>query len=130
MNGDCSSSYVRGNAIHDSYARMVTIHAVSFLRVQWNVGHRAMGHNIFLEDGIERVRELDKQILSKGAWVTIMFSYQEWVPAKNEYGPKKYTIRRYQKRNDQYWQKSKFNISSDEQAKKIIETLSTWVTAS
>lgn len=53
MNGDCSSSYVRGNAIHDSYARMVTIHAVSFLRVQWNVGHRAMGHNIFLEDGIE-----------------------------------------------------------------------------
>lgn len=53
MNGDCSESYVRGNSVHDSFARVVTIHAVSFLRVQWNVGFRATGHNIFLEDGIE-----------------------------------------------------------------------------
>lgn len=41
MNGDCSDSYVRGNAVHESFARVVTIHAVHFLRVQWNVGYRA-----------------------------------------------------------------------------------------
>jgi len=81
----------------------------------------------FTEDGVERVRELDKYVLSKGAWTTIMFRYQEWVPAKQEYSPVKYTIRRYQKRNDQYWQKSKFNISSDDQARKMIDTLSQWI---
>lgn len=80
----------------------------------------------FSEDGIEKTRELDKQILSKGAWTTIMFRYQDWDNTKQDFGAVKYSIRRYQKRNDQYWQKSKFNISSDEQAKKIIETLLKW----
>ncbi|HAU3860146.1 TPA: hypothetical protein RGN14_003373, partial [Legionella pneumophila] len=65
----------------------------------------------FNENGVETTRELDKQILSKGAWTTIMFKYQDWDNTKNDYGPVKYSIRRYQKRNNQYWQKSKFNIS-------------------
>lgn len=81
----------------------------------------------YSEEGVETVKELDKHILSKGAWTTIIFRYQEWSQAKECYGPTKYSIRRYQKRNDQYWQKSKFNISSVDQAKKIIETLSTWL---
>ena len=81
----------------------------------------------FYEDGNERVRELDKVVLSKGAWSTIMFRYQEWVPSKNAFGPVKYSIRRYQKRNDQFWQKSKFNISSEDQARKMINILSTWL---
>lgn len=80
----------------------------------------------FSEDGIEKTKELDKQILSKGAWTTILFRYQDWDNTKQDFGPVKYSIRRYQKRNDQYWQKSKFNISSDDQAKKIIEALSKW----
>ncbi len=81
----------------------------------------------FGENGIETTKELDKQILSKGAWTTIMFKYQDWDNAKNDYGPVKYSIRRYQKRNNQYWQKSKFNISSNDQAQKIIEILSDWL---
>lgn len=81
----------------------------------------------FIEEGVERVRELDKVVLSKGAWATIMYRYQEWVPAQQNYGPVKYSIRRYQKRNDQYWQKSKFNISSEEQARKIISALTQWL---
>ena len=81
----------------------------------------------FAEDNVEKVRELDKHILSKGAWATIIFRYQEWEAAKNDFGAIKYSIRRYQKRNNQYWQKSKFNISSDDQAKKIIQVLSQWV---
>lgn len=80
----------------------------------------------FTEDGIEKTRELDKQILSKGAWTTILFRYQDWDTTKQDFGGVKYSIRRYQKRNDQYWQKSKFNISSEEQAKKIVEVLSKW----
>lgn len=80
----------------------------------------------FEEDNILKVKELDKVILTKGAWATIIFKYQQW-DAKNEaYGKVGYSIRRYQKRNDKYSQKSKFNISSNEQALKIIEALQKW----
>ena len=84
----------------------------------------------FSEDGIETTKELDKYVLSKGAWTTILYRYQDWEGAKQSYGPIKYSIRRYQKRNNQYWQKSKFNISSDDQARKIIDVLSEWLKAS
>ncbi len=81
----------------------------------------------FEENGVEVTKELDKHILSKGAWSTIMFKYQDWDNGKNDFGPIKYSIRRYQKRNNQYWLKSKFNISSADQAHKIVEILSTWL---
>lgn len=81
----------------------------------------------YSENGIETTKELDKHVLSKGAWTTIMFRYQDWDNAKQDFGPVKYSIRRYQKRNNQYWMKSKFNISSEEQARKIIEVLSDWL---
>ena len=80
----------------------------------------------YKEGDLEIVKELDKQILTKGAWTTIIYRYQEWNNAKQEYGPEKYSIRRYQKRSGEYQQKSKFNISSKDQARKVIEALSRW----
>jgi hypothetical protein len=82
----------------------------------------------YTEDGIETTKELDKVVLSKGAWSTILYRYQDWDRAKEEYGKEKYTIRRYQKRNGEYQQKSKFNISSSDQAKAIIDALQKWIT--
>lgn len=78
------------------------------------------------EDGLVLVKELEKEVLSKGLWVTMLFRYQEYDRNKQEYGVEKYSIRRYQKRGDQYIYKSKFNISSAKQAVKIIEILSKW----
>jgi hypothetical protein len=78
------------------------------------------------EGGIETVKELDKKVLTKGAWATVMYRYQEWSPAKEEYSADKFTIRRYQKRDGNYQQKSKFNISSIDQAKSMIEILQEW----
>ena len=83
----------------------------------------------YTEDNIEKVKELGKHVLSKGAWTTIVFRYQDWDAAKTCFGPVKYSIRRYQKRNNEYWQKSKFNISSDDQAKKLISILTEWMSA-
>jgi hypothetical protein len=81
------------------------------------------------EDGdIETVKELDKKVLTKGAWATVIYRYQEWNKTKEEYGEDKYTIRRYQKRDGEYKQQSKFNISSSKQAKEIIEALQGWIT--
>ena len=82
------------------------------------------------ENGVVLVKELDKEILSKGAWTTILFKYEEWDPKKEEYGPERFSIRRYRKMSGTYRQQSKFNISSVDQAKKIIQTLEKWVTAS
>ena len=79
------------------------------------------------EDGVIIVKELDKVILSKGAWSTIIFRYQDWNRTKSEYGPERFTIRRYRKLNDEYRQQSKFNISSADQALKIINALQKWV---
>lgn len=81
----------------------------------------------YTDEGILTTKELDKVVLSKGAWSTILFRYQDWDRKKEEYGPEKYTIRRYQKRNGEYRQQSKFNISSKDQAKQLIEALQKWV---
>ena len=80
----------------------------------------------YFEDGKETVKQLDKEVLTKGAWATIMYRYQEWDAKNDDYGPDKFTIRRYQKRNGEYKQKSKFNISSVAQAEKIIDVLARW----
>jgi hypothetical protein len=79
------------------------------------------------EDGVLLVKELDKVVLSKGAWTTIIFRYQQWDRQKQEYGPDRYTVRRYQKRGGEYLPKSKFNISSRDQAAKIIDALQNWL---
>ncbi len=79
------------------------------------------------EGNVLIVKELDKEILSKGAWATIIFKYQEWDRKKEEHGPVRFTIRRYRKINNEYRQQSKFNISSKDQATKIIEALQKWI---
>lgn len=81
----------------------------------------------YMEDDITTVKQLDKIVLTKGAWATLIYRYQDWNRTKEEYGPDKYSIRRYQKRNGEYQQRSKFNISSKDQAEKIIAALNTWV---
>ena len=73
------------------------------------------------------VKELDKEILSKGAWATIIFKYQDWDRKKQDYGAERFTIRRYRKVGGEYRQQSKFNISSKDQAKKIIRALKKWI---
>jgi len=81
----------------------------------------------YSEGGVERVKEIDKVVLSKGAWTTILFRYQDWDQRKGEYGPDKFSIRRYQKRGDSYLPKSKFNISSRDQARAIVTALTGWI---
>ena len=81
----------------------------------------------YTENGALVVKELDKVILTKGAWSTVIFKYQDLDRKKNEYGPVKFTIRRYQKREGEYKPKSKFTVSSLDQAKKVIEALQKWI---
>lgn len=79
------------------------------------------------DNGLVTVKELDKVILTKGAWATVLFKYQDFDRRKDDYGPAKFSIRRYQKRDGQYQAKSKFTISSADQAQKIIAALQHWL---
>ncbi len=96
-------------------------------------GHQHMATDVdeltvdYTEDGQLVSKQLDKIILTKGAWSTILYRYQDWDRKKEDYGPEKYSIRRYQKRNGEYQQKSKFNISSRAQAEKIVDALQSWI---
>lgn len=81
----------------------------------------------YVEDGVTTVKQLDKVVLSKGTWCTILFKVQNWNRTKQAYGPTSYSIRRYQKRGGEYKQRSKFNISSADQAQKIIDALMKWM---
>lgn len=80
----------------------------------------------FFEEGKQVVKELDKVVLTKGAWSTVMFKFQDFDKKKEVFGPVKYSIRRFQKRNGEYKLQSKFNISSIDQAESIIEVLQKW----
>eukprot|EP00798_Chlamydomonas_sp_ICE-L_P008885 gene8886-3764_t len=54
MHGDVAfKSYLKGNAIHHTYNRGVTLHNVHRALVQGNVFFDNLGHAIFMEDGIE-----------------------------------------------------------------------------
>jgi len=78
------------------------------------------------EDGVLLCRQLDKYVLSRGAWATVMFLYQDLNRQSGEYGPAKVTIRRFQKRDGTYLPRSKFNISSLDQGRKIVAALRDW----
>lgn len=80
----------------------------------------------YSDGGVLLVQELDKAVLSRGAWTTVVFKYRDWDARRGEYGPVRFTIRRYQKRNERYQQRSKFTISSADQARKLIDALGRW----
>lgn len=78
------------------------------------------------EDGKLLTKQLDKSVLSRGGWTTIMFLYQELDKATDTYRSPKISIRRYQKRGGAFKQQSKFTISNKEQGKKICKILKEW----
>jgi hypothetical protein len=82
--------------------------------------------NFSEEDGTLVSRQLDKEILTKGSWATIMFKYQDLDRKSGEFKAPKISIRRYQKRSGEYKTMSKFNLSSIAQARKVREILDKW----
>ncbi|MBL1320864.1 MAG: hypothetical protein COA63_007360 [Methylophaga sp.] len=81
----------------------------------------------YMEGDEMTVKQLDKIVLTKGAWATLIYRYKDLDRKTGDFGADKYTIRRYQKRNGEYSQRSKFNISSKDQATKIVAALSKWI---
>jgi hypothetical protein len=79
------------------------------------------------ENGQPLVRQVKKEVLTRGAWSTLMFMYQDLDKKSGEFGPKKIRFARYQKRGEKFIPQSKFNISSAKQARRIIEIIQSWL---
>ena len=79
------------------------------------------------DNGQYMVKQVKKEVLTSGAWSTVMFMYQDLDKKTGEFGPKKIRVVRYQKRSGKFMPQSKFNISSAKQAKRIIEIIQNWL---
>ena len=79
------------------------------------------------ENGVVLTEELDKAVLTRGAWTTIMFRCRYWDVKKDEWGKETFVVRRYRKLHGEYKVQSKFTISSRDQARKVVEILSGWL---
>lgn len=79
------------------------------------------------ESGNLTTRQLDKVILTKGSWATVIYLYQDLGRASGDWGKHKVRIQRYQKRSGRYNAHSKFNISSLDQARQVADILHGWI---
>ncbi len=68
--GVVHNSYIRGNAIQQSFNRACTIHGVHYLRVIGNIAYNVKGHNFFIEDAAETKNYLENNlaIWTKKSW--------------------------------------------------------------
>ena len=71
-------------------------------------------------------KEIKKEILTKGAWATVMFLYQELDRKTEQWGPPKVSIVRFKKSGGVYRKQSSFNLSSEKQARQIVEVIEKW----
>ena len=78
------------------------------------------------EDGTQTVKQISKEILSQGAWATLIFKFVELDKTTGEWKEPQALIQRYQKKNGSYKIYSKHAIPSPEHARTLIEILSRW----
>ena len=77
------------------------------------------------EEGVQVVEELEKVVLTRGAWTTVLFRYRERERKTGEFGPPKAGLRRYQKFGGGFRKRDAINLSEDV-ARKLCEILPQW----
>jgi hypothetical protein len=78
------------------------------------------------EDGTLVRRELDRAVLTKGGWATMMFLFQELDRKSGKFRAPKMAIVRFKKNKGSYRKQSSFNISSEKQARQIVAVFEEW----
>jgi len=79
------------------------------------------------KDGKQKIKEIKKEVLTRGAWTTIMYLMQELDSKTGEFGAPKIRIQRYQKREGKYGPRSKFTITNAKQAYQIMDVIKKWL---
>jgi hypothetical protein len=63
MIGNVHKSYIKGNSMNTSFNRAFTMHGTSYLRITENVVYNVLGHNIFIEDAVERFNQIHNNLI-------------------------------------------------------------------
>ncbi len=77
------------------------------------------------EEGRVVVEELEKVVLQKGVWCTILYLYRQLDPKSGEFGPPKAALRRYQKTHGYYRKRDSVNLS-EKSAPLLVAKLRDW----
>lgn len=80
----------------------------------------------FEEDGTLVRKELDRVVLTKGGWATMMFLFQELDRKSGVFRAPKMAIVRFKKSRGSYRKQSSFNISNEKQARQITTVFEEW----
>jgi hypothetical protein len=78
------------------------------------------------DEGVLVRKEIDRVVLTKGGWATIMFLFQELDRATSKFRAPKMAIVRFKKSKGVYRKQSSFNISSEKQARQIADVFEQW----
>jgi hypothetical protein len=78
------------------------------------------------DEGVLVRKQIDKVVLTKGSWSTLMFLYQELDKASGAFRSPKIAIVRFKKFKGAYRKQSSFNVSSEKQARQITEVFERW----
>jgi hypothetical protein len=78
------------------------------------------------DEGVLVRKQLEKVVLTKGAWATLMFLYQELDKTSGKFRAPKMAIVRFKKFQGSYRKQSSFNVSSEKQARQITEVFESW----
>ena len=78
------------------------------------------------DEGVLVRKEIDRAVLTKGGWATVMFLFQELDRKTNRFRAPKMAIVRFKKSKGSYRKQSSFNISNEKQARQIAEVFEQW----
>jgi hypothetical protein len=78
------------------------------------------------DEGVLVRKQLDKVVLTKGAWSTVMFLYQELDKTSGTFRAPKIAIVRFKKFKGSYRKQSSFNVSNEKQARQITGVFEGW----
>ena len=78
------------------------------------------------EEGTLVRKELDRVVLTKGGWATMMFLFQELDRKSGQFRAPKMAIVRFKKWKGMYRKQSSFNISNEKQARQIAAVFESW----
>jgi hypothetical protein len=77
------------------------------------------------EDGRQVRRELDRRVLSRGGWPTVMYLYQELDPATDAWRPAKVALVRYQSRRGMLRKHASITLG-EARSLELASALETW----
>ena len=72
-------------------------------------------------------KQLRREVLTRGAWSTIMFLYQELDRKKGTFNAPKMAVVRFKKWQGTYRKQSSFAISTEKQATQICAVIESWL---